>query len=289
MSVIRKAIIPVAGFGTRFLPVTKSIPKEMIPIIDKPTIQYIIEEAVESGITDILLVTSKYKKSIEDYFDNFKELESVLESSKNYEMLDMIKNISNMVNITFVRQKEQKGLGHAIYQGKTFVGNEPFCVLLGDDIVYNRDKPCLKQLIECYEEYGGSVLGVQEVKREDVSKYGIVDGNKISENIYRVNNLIEKPSMEEAPTNIAILGRYVISCKIFEHLEKENYGKNGEIQLTDSITNLISTEEVYAYKFQGTRYDIGDKIGYLKATIDYSLRDDKIKHIIKDYLGEKLK
>ena len=239
MSVIRKAIIPVAGFGTRFLPVTKSIPKEMIPIIDKPTIQYIIEEAVESGITDILLVTSKYKKSIEDYFDNFKELESVLESSKNYEMLDMIKNISNMVNITFVRQKEQKGLGHAIYQGKTFVGNEPFCVLLGDDIVYNRDKPCLKQLIECYEEYGGSVLGVQEVKHEDVSKYGIVDGNKISENIYRVNNLIEKPSMEEAPTNIAILGRYVISCKIFEHLEKENYGKNGEIQLTDSITNLI--------------------------------------------------
>ena len=289
MSVIRKAIIPVAGFGTRFLPVTKSIPKEMIPIIDKPTIQYIIEEAVESGITDILLVTSKYKKSIEDYFDNFKELESVLESSKNYEMLDMIKNISNMVNITFVRQKEQKGLGHAIYQGKTFVGNEPFCVLLGDDIVYNRDKPCLKQLIECYEEYGGSVLGVQEVKHEDVSKYGIVDGNKISENIYRVNNLIEKPSMEEAPTNIAILGRYVISCKIFEHLEKENYGKNGEIQLTDSITNLISTEEVYAYKFQGTRYDIGDKIGYLKATIEYSLRDDKIKHIIKDYLGEKLK
>ena len=289
MSVIRKAIIPVAGFGTRFLPVTKSIPKEMIPIIDKPTIQYIIEEAVESGITDILLVTSKYKKSIEDYFDNFKELESVLESSKNYEMLDMIKNISNMVNITFVRQKEQKGLGHAIYQGKTFVGNEPFCVLLGDDIVYNRDKPCLKQLIECYEEYGGSVLGVQEVKHEDVSKYGIVDGNKISENIYRVNNLIEKPSMEEAPTNIAILGRYVIRCKIFEHLEKENYGKNGEIQLTDSITNLISTEEVYAYKFQGTRYDIGDKVGYLKATIDYSLRDDKIKHIIKDYLGEKLK
>lgn len=289
MSVIRKAIIPVAGFGTRFLPVTKSIPKEMIPIIDKPTIQYIIEEAVESGITDILLVTSKYKKSIEDYFDNFKELENVLESSKNYEMLDMIKNISNMVNITFVRQKEQKGLGHAIYQGKTFVGNEPFCVLLGDDIVYNRDKPCLKQLIECYEEYGGSVLGVQEVKHEDVSKYGIVDGNKISENIYRVNNLIEKPSMEEAPTNIAILGRYVISCKIFEHLEKENYGKNGEIQLTDSITNLISTEEVYAYKFQGTRYDIGDKVGYLKATIDYSLRDDKIKHIIKDYLGEKLK
>ena len=289
MSVIRKAIIPVAGFGTRFLPVTKSIPKEMIPIIDKPTIQYIIEEAVESGITDILLVTSKYKKSIEDYFDNFKELESVLESSKNYEMLVMIKNISNMVNITFVRQKEQKGLGHAIYQGKTFVGNEPFCVLLGDDIVYNRDKPCLKQLIECYEEYGGSVLGVQEVKHEDVSKYGIVDGNKISENIYRVNNLIEKPSMEEAPTNIAILGRYVISCKIFEHLEKENYGKNGEIQLTDSITNLISTEEVYAYKFQGTRYDIGDKVGYLKATIDYSLRDDKIKHIIKDYLGEKLK
>lgn len=289
MSVITKAIIPVAGFGTRFLPVTKSIPKEMIPIVDKPTIQYIIEEAVESGITDILLVTSKYKKSIEDYFDNFKELESILEYSKNYEMLEVIKNISNMVNITFVRQKEQKGLGHAIYQGKTFVGNDPFCVLLGDDIVYNHEKPCLKQLIDCYEHYGSSILGVQEVKREHVSRYGIVDGELISEDVYEVKNLIEKPTANEAPSNVAILGRYIITPKIFSYLEKENTGKNGEIQLTDSILGMLSEEKVYAYKFKGTRYDIGDKVGYLKATIDFSLRDDRIKHTIKEYLGEKLK
>ncbi len=289
MSAITKAIIPVAGFGTRFLPVTKSIPKEMIPIVDKPTIQYIVEEAVESGITDILFVTSKYKKSIEDYFDSFKELEAVLEHSKNYKMLEVIKNISDMVNIAFVRQKEQKGLGNAIYQGKTFVGDDPFCILLGDDIVYNDDKPCLRQLIDCYEKYGSSILGVQEVEYKNVSKYGIVDGEFISEDIYKVKNLIEKPSIDEAPTNIAILGRYIITPKVFSYLENSGPGRNGEIQLTDSISGLISEENVYAYKFKGTRYDIGDKIGYLKATIDYSLRDSRIKNIIRDYLGERLR
>lgn len=284
MSTIRKAIIPVAGFGTRFLPVTKSLPKEMIPIIDKPTIQYIIEEAVESGITDILLVTSKYKKSIEDYFDNFSELENLLEKSKNYEMLEAIRNISNMANITFIRQKEQKGLGHAIYQGKTFVGDEPFCVLLGDDIVYSEEKPCLKQLMDVYDEKGGTVIGVQEVDRKDVSKYGIVDGRKISDRLYEVNNLIEKPSIEEAPTNIAILGRYVINPSIFHNLENASPGKNGEIQITDSLCKLTLNEVVNAFVFEGIRYDIGDKIGYLKATIDYALRDDKIRDILKDYL-----
>lgn len=289
MSIIRKAVIPVAGFGTRFLPVTKTIPKEMIPIIDKPTIQYIIEEAVDSGITDILFITSKYKKSIEDYFDNFKELESVLEKSKNYEMLDMIKKLSNMVNITFVRQKEQNGLGHAIYHSKTFVGNDPFCVLLGDDIVHSKNKPCLKQLIDCHSQYGGTILGVQEVEKKDVSKYGIVDGEKIAENVYEVNNLIEKPLIDEAPTNIAILGRYIISPSIFEHLENATSGKLGEIQLTDSLVKLIDKEKVYAYKFEGVRYDIGDKVGYLKATIDYALRDKDMKGIITNYLGEKIK
>lgn len=288
MSNIKKAIIPVAGFGTRFLPVTKTIPKEMIPIIDKPTIQYIVEEAVNSGITDILLVTSKYKKSIEDYFDNFGELEQVLEKSKNYEMLDMIKKLSNMVNISFVRQKEQKGLGHAIYQGKTFVGDDPFCVLLGDDIVYS-DNPCLKQLMDCYDNYGGTVLGVQKVNKNDVSKYGIVDGTEVCDNVYKVKNLIEKPSVEEAPTNIAILGRYIISPKIFNHLENASSGKLGEIQLTDSLVKLIGEECVHAYTFEGSRYDIGDKVGYLKATIDYALRDNNMKGIITDYLGEKLK
>ncbi len=284
MSIIRKAIIPVAGFGTRFLPVTKAIPKEMIPIIDKPTIQYIIEEAVESGITDILLVTSKHKKSIEDYFDNFYELENLLEKSQNYEMLNTVKKISNMANITFIRQKEQNGLGHAIYQGKTFVGNEPFCVLLGDDIVYNKNKPCLKQLIDAYDNYGGTILGVQEVDKKDVSKYGIVDGKKISDNLYSVTNLIEKPEVNEAPTNIAILGRYVISQSIFSHLETAVPGKNGEIQLTDSLLKLISNESVNAFLFEGNRYDIGDKVGYIKATLDYALRDEKIEKVIKNYL-----
>lgn len=288
MSNIKKAIIPVAGFGTRFLPVTKTIPKEMIPIIDKPTIQYIVEEAVDSGITDILFVTSKYKKSIEDYFDSFGELEQVLEKSKNYEMLDMIRKLSNMVNISFVRQKEQKGLGHAIYQGKTFVGDDTFCVLLGDDIVYS-DKPCLKQLIDCYDNYGGTILGVQEVNKKDVSKYGIVDGMKICKNVYKVKNLIEKPSIEDAPTNVAILGRYIISPKIFDYLENASIGRFGEIQLTDSLVKLIGEESVHAYTFEGSRYDIGDKIGYLKATIDYSLRDNNMKGIITDYLGEKLR
>lgn len=288
MSKIRKAIIPVAGFGTRFLPITKSIPKEMVPIIDKPTIQYIIEEAVNSGITDILLVTSKYKKSIEDYFDNFRELEDALEKSGNYEMLEMIKNLSNMANFSFIRQKEQKGLGHAIYQGKTFVGDEPFCVLLGDDIVYNDGKPCLKQLIDSYDINGGSILGVQEVDYDKVSKYGIVNGIKIQDNLYKVKNLIEKPSRDESPSNIAILGRYVLSHNIFKFLEEGNLGKNGEIQLTDSILKLTSNEEVFAYVFDGIRYDIGDKEGYLKATIDYALRDEKLKDSISSYISRKV-
>lgn len=288
MSKIKKAIIPVAGFGTRFLPITKSIPKEMIPIIDKPTIQYIVEEAVDSGITDILFVTSKYKKSIEDYFDSFKELEYNLECSGNYKMLNIVKELSNMANLTFIRQKEQRGLGHAIYQGKTFVGDEPFCVLLGDDIVYNWGKPCLKQLIDSYNCNGGSILGVQEVEYDHVYKYGIVDGVKIYENLYKVNNLIEKPDKSEAPSNIAILGRYVLSPNVFEFLEECSLGKNGEIQLTDSILKLTLNEDVFAYKFQGTRYDIGDKEGYLKATIDYALRDEKLKDSILRYMSERV-
>ena len=283
MSLIKKAVIPIAGFGTRFLPITKSIPKEMIPILDKPTIHYIVEEAVNSGITDILFVTSKHKKCIEDYFDNFKELENVLELSGNYEML----NISNMANISFVRQKEQKGLGHAIYHAKAFVGSDPFCVLLGDDLIYNDNKPCLKQLIDIHDDYGGSVIGVQKVDFKDVDKYGIIDGVEVYKDLYEVKNLIEKPHVDHAPSNIAILGRYIISPSIFEFLEEGLVGKGGEIQLTDSILKLLTNEKVYAYNFEGIRYDIGNKLGYLEATIDYALRDNSINRDLTRYLKER--
>ena len=287
MSLIKKAVIPIAGFGTRFLPITKSIPKEMIPILDKPTIHYIVEEAVNSGITDILFVTSKHKKCIEDYFDNFKELENVLELSGNYEMLNIIKDISNMANISFVRQKEQKGLGHAIYHAKAFVGSDPFCVLLGDDLIYNDNKPCLKQLIDIHDDYGGSVIGVQKVDFKDVDKYGIIDGVEVYKDLYEVKNLIEKPHVDHAPSNIAILGRYIISPSIFEFLEEGLVGKGGEIQLTDSILKLLTNEKVYAYNFEGIRYDIGNKLGYLEATIDYVLRDNSINRDLTRYLKER--
>ena len=287
MSLIKKAVIPIAGFCTRFLPITKSIPKEMIPILDKPTIHYIVEEAVNSGITDILFVTSKHKKCIEDYFDNFKELENVLELSGNYEMLNIIKDISNMANISFVRQKEQKGLGHAIYHAKAFVGSDPFCVLLGDDLIYNDNKPCLKQLIDIHDDYGGSVIGVQKVDFKDVDKYGIIDGVEVYKDLYEVKNLIEKPHVDHAPSNIAILGRYIISPSIFEFLEEGLVGKGGEIQLTDSILKLLTNEKVYAYNFEGIRYDIGNKLGYLEATIDYALRDNSINRDLTRYLKER--
>ncbi|BAK55838.1 UTP-glucose-1-phosphate uridylyltransferase [Candidatus Arthromitus sp. SFB-mouse-Japan] len=287
MSLIKKAVIPIAGFGTRFLPITKSVPKEMIPILDKPTIHYIVEEAVNSGITDILFVTSKHKKCIEDYFDNFKELENVLELSGNYEMLNIIKDISNMANISFVRQKEQKGLGHAIYHAKAFVGSDPFCVLLGDDLIYNDNKPCLKQLIDIHDDYGGSVIGVQKVDFKDVDKYGIIDGVEVYKDLYEVKNLIEKPHVDHAPSNIAILGRYIISPSIFEFLEEGLVGKGGEIQLTDSILKLLTNEKVYAYDFEGIRYDIGNKLGYLEATIDYALRDNSINRDLTRYLKER--
>ena len=239
---IRKAIIPAAGLGTRFLPATKAQPKEMLPIVDKPTLQYIIEECVASGIEEILIITGRNKKSIEDHFDRSVELEMELEKSGKEEMLKMVREISDMVNIHFIRQKEPRGLGHAILCAKTFVGNEPFAVLLGDDVVYNDNKPCLKQLIDCYEEYKTSVLGVQTVAPQDVNKYGIVGGLHIEDRVYKVKNLIEKPAVEEAPSNVAILGRYIITPKIFEILENTKPGKGNEIQLTDALLELIKHE-----------------------------------------------
>ena len=247
---IRKAIIPAAGLGTRFLPATKAQPKEMLPIVDKPTIQYIIEEAVASGIEEILIITGRNKKCIEDHFDKSVELELELEKSGKTEMLEMVRKISDMVDIHFIRQKEPKGLGHAISCARTFVGDEPFAVLLGDDIVYNDQKPCLKQLIDCYSEYNTSVLGVQKVAKENVSKYGIVDGLHIEDRVYKVKGLVEKPSIEEAPSNVAILGRYIITPQIFDILKETEPGKGGEIQLTDALLKLMEEEAMYAYDLE---------------------------------------
>ena len=282
---IRKAIIPAAGLGTRFLPATKAQPKEMLPIVDKPTIQYIIEEAVASGIEEILIITGRSKKCIEDHFDKSVELELELEKSGKEQMLKMVREISDMVDIHFIRQKEPRGLGHAISCAKTFVGNEPFAVLLGDDIVYNEGKPCLKQLIDCYDEYKTSVLGVQTVEAKDVNKYGIVNGIHIEDRVYKVKGLVEKPAVEEAPSNVAILGRYIITPQIFKILEETKPGKGGEIQLTDALVNLISEEAMYAYDFEGTRYDVGDKLGFLKATVEYALRREDLRDGFIEYLN----
>ncbi|NSJ91789.1 UTP--glucose-1-phosphate uridylyltransferase GalU, partial [Coprococcus sp. MSK.21.13] len=280
---VKKAVIPAAGLGTRFLPATKAQPKEMLPIVDKPTIQHIIEEAVASGIEEILIITGRNKRAIEDHFDKSVELEQQLRDTGKKDMLKMVEDISNMAEIYYIRQKEPKGLGHAISCARTFVGDEPFAVMLGDDVVYSQ-KPCLKQLIECYNEYKTTILGVQQVAREDVYKYGIVDGKYIEDNVYKVKGLVEKPKVEEAPSNIAILGRYIITPKIFEMLSTIKPGKGGEIQLTDALRELASKEAIYAYNFEGRRYDVGDKLGFLQATIEFALRKEEIKDEFEKYL-----
>ena len=283
---VKKAIIPAAGLGTRFLPATKAQPKEMLPIVDKPTIQYIIEEAIASGIEEILIITGRNKKCIEDHFDKSIELEMELEKAGKSDLLELVRDISDMVDIHYIRQKEPKGLGHAIHCAKTFVGNEPFAVLLGDDVVHS-EVPCLKQLIDCFDEYKTTILGVQTVPEENVSKYGIVDGIHIEDRVYKVKDLVEKPSVEDAPSNIAILGRYIITPQIFEILENTAPGKGGEIQLTDAVKTLISQEAMYAYNFEGKRYDVGDKLGFLQATIEYALRKPELKDQFIEYLNTK--
>lgn len=280
---IRKAIIPAAGLGTRFLPATKAQPKEMLPIVDKPTIQYIIEEAVASGIEEILIITGRNKKSIEDHFDKSVELELELEKSGKMEMLEMVRNISDMVDIHYIRQKEPRGLGHAIHCAKSFVGNEPFAVMLGDDVV-DSEVPCLKQLIDCFNEYKTTILGVQTVDPKNVDKYGIVDGLHIEDRVYKVKRLVEKPSVDEAPSNVAILGRYIITPQIFEILENTAPGKGNEIQLTDALETLIKNEAMYAYDFEGRRYDVGDKLGFLQATVEYALRKKELRDGFIEYL-----
>jgi UTP--glucose-1-phosphate uridylyltransferase len=281
---IRKAVIPAAGLGTRFLPATKAVPKEMLPIVDKPSIQYIVEEMVDSGIEEILIITGRSKYAIEDHFDKSPELEYHLAEKNKTDYLKMIENISEMAKIFSVRQKEAKGLGHAVLCAKEFVGNEPFGVILGDDIVYNPEYPALKQLVDVYDKHQCSVLGVQTVPHADVCKYGIIDGNEIEANTYKVNNMVEKPSVEEAPTDVAILGRYVITPDIFEILENTPKGAGGEIQLTDGLYKLAERGEMIAYDFSGKRYDVGNKLGYIQATVEFGLRDDSLKYELEEYL-----
>ena len=284
---VRKAIIPAAGLGTRFLPATKAQPKEMMPIVDKPAIQYIVEEAVASGIEEILIITGRNKRAIEDHFDRSVELEAELEKKKEEAMLKMVHEISDLAEIYYIRQKTPMGLGHAVSRAATFVGREPFAVMLGDDIV-DSETPCLKQLLDVYDEYGCSVLGVQRVAEEQVKKFGIVDGVKLDERTYRVNGLVEKPPVEKAPSDIAILGRYVITPEVFPILETVKPGAKNEIQLTDALNLLSREQEMLAYLFEGKRYDIGDKLGFLQATVETALKRPEFSAQFEEYLKELL-
>lgn len=289
MQKVTKAVIPAAGLGTRFLPATKACPKEMLPIVDKPTIQYIIEEALASGIKDILIITGHNKRSIEDHFDYNPELELNLREHGKDELLALVKEIGD-INLHYIRQKEPKGLGHAILCAKSFVGNEPFAVLLGDDVVYNEDKPCLQQLLDVYDATGASVLGCQTVPQEKVSSYGIVSSEATEDaRIFKVNDMVEKPAVEEAPSRLAVLGRYVITPEIFAILEQTAPGRGGEIQLTDALKVLAKEQTMYAYDFVGRRYDVGDKQGYLEATVEYALRRPELREKFLRYLQEIMK
>ncbi|MBP2241962.1 UTP--glucose-1-phosphate uridylyltransferase [Cytobacillus eiseniae] len=282
---IKKAVIPAAGLGTRFLPATKAQPKEMLPIVDKPTIQYIIEEAVESGIEDIIIVTGRSKRAIEDHFDKSVELELLLERTGKHEMLEVVENISNLVDIHYVRQKEPLGLGHAVLCAKKFIGNEPFAVLLGDDIV-DSEVPALKQMIDQYNEVHSSILGCNEVPRSEVNKYGIVNYSESTGDLFKVKSLVEKPAIEEAPSTQAIVGRYILSPAIFDLLEQVQPDKKGEIQLTDAIDRLLGQESIYSYIIQGNRYDVGDKFGFLQASIDFALKRPDLKDKLEAYIKQ---
>ena len=281
---IRKAVIPAAGLGTRFLPATKAQPKEMLPILDKPTIQYIVEEAVAAGCEDIIIVTGRSKRSIEDHFDRSIELELGLEKEGKTEILEMVKSISEIANIHYIRQKQPLGLGHAVLTASHFIGDEPFAVLLGDDVIVSK-KPVMQQMIEVFDEYQTSVIGGQEVPLEVIGKYCSLDGRKVEEGVYKVQNLVEKPKPEEVFSNIAILGRYILTPKIFHYLETQTPGAGGEIQLTDSLNRLAHDEIMYAYIYKGKRYDIGSKMGFLQSNIEVALRNPEISEQLKEYLN----
>ncbi|EKK3092174.1 UTP--glucose-1-phosphate uridylyltransferase GalU [Staphylococcus aureus] len=285
MKKIKKAIIPAAGLGTRFLPATKAMPKEMLPILDKPTIQYIVEEAARAGIEDIIIVTGRHKRAIEDHFDSQKELEMVLKGKGKSELLEKVQYSTELANIFYVRQKEQKGLGHAISSARQFIGNEPFAVLLGDDIVES-EVPAVKQLIDVYEETGHSVIGVQEVPEADTHRYGIIDPLTKNGRQYEVKKFVEKPAQGTAPSNLAIMGRYVLTPEIFDYLKTQKEGAGNEIQLTDAIERMNNDNQVYAYDFEGERYDVGEKLGFVKTTIEYALKDDSMREELTRFIKE---
>ncbi|SFJ63797.1 MULTISPECIES: UTP--glucose-1-phosphate uridylyltransferase GalU [unclassified Bacillus (in: firmicutes)] len=284
MKQVKKAIIPAAGMGTRFLPATKAMPKEMLPIVDKPTIQYIVEEAIESGIEDIIIVTGKGKRAIEDHFDHSFELEENLLAKGKYEILGKVQE-SSKINIHYMRQKEPKGLGHAVWCARKFIGNEPFAVLLGDDIV-QAETPCLRQLINEYEATSASVIGVQTVPDNETHRYGIIDPIMPKGRRYQVRQFVEKPAQGTAPSNLAIMGRYILTPEIFMFLEDQQTGAGGEIQLTDAIERLNEIQRVFAYDFEGTRYDVGEKFGFIKTTIEMALQHDELKEELMKYLNE---
>ncbi|MCF8000974.1 MAG: UTP--glucose-1-phosphate uridylyltransferase GalU [Halanaerobiales bacterium] len=280
---VKKAVIPAAGLGTRFLPATKAQPKEMLPIVDTPAIQYIVEEAVKSGIEDIIIITGKHKKSIADHFDRNIELEMALKEKGKNDLLEIVEDISSLIDIHYVRQKEAKGLGHAIYCARTFIGNDPFAVLLGDDIVVS-DKPVIQQMSEIYEEEEKPLIGAQKVPHKEISKYGVVKYDDFDYRVYDVEDLIEKPPASEAPSDLAIMGRYIITPDIFEILENTEPGKGGEIQLTDALNELAHKRDVQAYEFEGKRFDVGNKLGFLKATVEFALERKELKDEFREYL-----
>ncbi|MGY3313440.1 UTP--glucose-1-phosphate uridylyltransferase [Peribacillus simplex] len=285
MKKVRKAIIPAAGLGTRFLPATKAMPKEMLPIVDKPTIQYIVEEAVASGIEDIIIVTGKGKRAIEDHFDYAPELEQNLMEKGKMDLLNKVQYSTNLANIHYIRQKEPKGLGHAVWCARKFIGDEPFAVLLGDDIVQS-ETPCLKQLINQFEETNHSIIGVQTVPKEETNRYGIIDPAFQDGRLYQVENFVEKPTIGTAPSNLAIMGRYILTPEIFSLLDQQETGAGGEIQLTDAIQKLNQIQHVFAYDFEGKRYDVGEKIGFVKTTLEFALQNEEIKDELVEFLEQ---
>ncbi|MDQ0339451.1 UTP--glucose-1-phosphate uridylyltransferase [Caldalkalibacillus uzonensis] len=287
MKKVRKAIIPAAGLGTRFLPATKAMPKEMLPIVDKPTIQYIVEEAVASGIEDIIIVTGKGKRAIEDHFDHAFELEQNLLKKQKFDLLEEVQHASNLVDIHYIRQKEPKGLGHAVWCARKFIGDEPFAVLLGDDIV-QAETPCLKQLIDEFEKTQYSIIGVQTVPENQTHRYGIVEYSSQNGRVYEVSNMVEKPPKGTAPSNLAIMGRYILTPEIFTYLDQHEIGAGGEIQLTDAIQKLNKTQKVYAYNFEGKRYDVGEKLGFIQTTIEMALQNKDLRNSLLKILEDVL-
>jgi UTP--glucose-1-phosphate uridylyltransferase len=285
---VRKAVFPAAGLGTRFLPATKAMPKEMLPLVDKPLIQYGVEEAIHSGISNIIIVTGRGKSAIEDHFDVSFELEHNLETRKKKDLLKIVRDVSDMIDVSYVRQKEALGLGHAVARAKDIIGTEPFAVVLSDDVI-DSEIPCLRQLLDVYQFYGASVLALMEVPGDAISAYGVVDAEPVSHNggrdrLFRIRNMVEKPKATDAPSNLAIIGRYVLTPEIFDAIESTPAGSGGEIQLTDALKYLLRSRPIYGYKFEGTRYDAGDKLGFLTATVEYALKRQDLGTDFRAYL-----